>query len=537
MTVSQGFHERGYDDMIAAARSSVKRCNNVLFMQRAVRGLTAALVLLTFPIIATHAQATDAGGDESTSVSGYRIAAVDYVIDGRTRQWILDDLLDLDIGLEFASLEALEAHLERQQQVLINQRALQDADVDYVLGDLDEESVTAVSVTVTTDDTWNLIVLPYFRYDSNTGLLLSVRGRDYNLFGTLQEFAIDFDYERTDDDEDLFTVAFNFSLPFNLFEQRWRLIGDQKLEIKDGEFDFELSTGLGYAFDWVGLGWEAVYTQTYNYLTDDDEGDDYYFTSRFGLGTSLDTPVHLPGFGVLQYRPGVYTQTSYRPDGISEEREGVSAGFDHRLSAGGFDWVGNYRRGRTVRLGNDNEYNITKDEWDAEINFRVSVYRPLWQPSPEVWPKAGVSASFSSFYLIDGADIDLDDPDDTQDDAARDARGVADDAMNGDLGVFLNLDAVVTVWTLEPIFEAQFGVFFDVAYVRDLRGDFYESSSFDAERDLKYGAGIELIGFPLFARSLYLRGSLGFDLRRVAEGEDPLDGNVREIFIGLGHHY
>ncbi|MCG8478216.1 MAG: hypothetical protein MI724_03900, partial [Spirochaetales bacterium] len=128
-------------------------------------------------------------------------------------------------------------------------------------------------------------------------------------------------------------------------------------------------------------------------------------------------------------------------------------------------------------------------------------------------------------------------PDDDQEDAARDARGVKDDSMNGDLGVFLNLDAVVTFWTLEPIFEAQFGVFFDVAYVRDLRGDFYDTSSFNAERDLKYGAGIEIIGFPLFARSLYLRGSLGFDLRRVAEGEDPLDSDVREIFIGLGHHY
>ncbi len=517
----------------------MKRCNNVLFIQRAVRGLIAALCLFALPVVSTHAQAADAAEEqrEQPTASSYRIEAVDYVIDGRTRQWILRDLLDLDIGLEFASREALEAHLIRQQQILINQRALQEASVDYTLGEPDEGAVVPVSVAVTTEDTWNLIVLPYFRYDSNTGLLLSVRGRDYNLFGTLQELEIDFDYERTDDEEDLFTVAFNFSLPFNLFEQRWRLIVDQRLEIEDGDLDFEFSTGLGYAFDWVGLGWEAVYTQSYNYLTNDDEGDDYYFTSRLALETSVDTPVHVPGFGVLQYRPGVYTQTRYRPGGISEEREGVSVGFDHRLDAGGFDWIGNYRRGQSVRLGNDNEYNITTDEWDTEVNFRLSAYRSLWQPSPDVWPKAGVSASISSFYLIDGADDDPDDPDDDQEDAARDARGVADDSMNGDLGVFLNLDAVVTVWTLEPIFEAQFGVFFDVAYVRDTRGDFYESSSFDAERDLKYGAGIEIIGFPLFARSLYIRGSLGFDLRRVAEGEDPLDSEVREIFIGLGHHY
>ncbi|MCG8481260.1 MAG: hypothetical protein MI724_19350, partial [Spirochaetales bacterium] len=411
----------------------MKRYKNVLFIRRAAGGFIAAFILFALPVVSMHAQATDTveERDEQPAVSRYRIESVEYLIDGRTRQWILRDLLDLDIGLEFASRQTLEEHLERQQQILINQRALQEARVEYTLGEPDEEAVAPVAVSVTTEDTWNLIVLPYFRYDSNTGLLLSIRGRDYNLFGTLQELGIDFDYERTDDEEDLFTVAFNFSLPFNLFEQRWRLIVEEKLEIEDGDLDFEFSTGLGYAFDWVGLGWEAVYTQTYNYLTDDDEGDDYYFTSRFALGTSVDTPLDVPGFGILRYTPEVYTQTSYRPGGISEEREGVSVGFDHRLGAGGFDWIGNYRKGQLVRVGNDNDYNITTDEWDTELNFRLSAYRPLWQPSPDAWPKAGVSASISSFYLIDGTDDDPDDPDDDQDDAARDARGVEDDSMNG----------------------------------------------------------------------------------------------------------
>ncbi|MFP4153184.1 MAG: hypothetical protein ACLFSV_10100, partial [Alkalispirochaeta sp.] len=111
------------------------------------------------------------------------------------------------------------------------------------------------------------------------------------------------------------------------------------------------------------------------------------------------------------------------------------------------------------------------------------------------------------------------------------------DTMNGDLGLFLNLDAVITVWTLEPIFEAQFGTFFDIAYVRDLRGDFYDETAFESERDLRYGAGIEIVGFPLFARSLYIRGSLGFDLFEINDGTDPLSSDAREIFIGLGHHY
>ena len=167
---------------------------------------------------------------------------------------------------------------------------------------------------------------------------------------------------------------------------------------------------------------------------------------------------------------------------------------------------------------------------ETRVTTGAAIYRALWQPSEDVWPKAGVSAGFSGFYLIDGADED-------QDDAAQAARGVLNDTMNGDLGLFLNLDAIITFWTLEPIFEAQFGTFFDIAYVRDIRGDFYEKTAFDANRDLRYGAGIEIVGFPLFARSLYVRGSLGFDLIEINDGAAPLSSEAREIFIGLGHHY
>jgi hypothetical protein len=109
--------------------------------------------------------------------------------------------------------------------------------------------------------------------------------------------------------------------------------------------------------------------------------------------------------------------------------------------------------------------------------------------------------------------------------------------MNGDVGVFANMDVTITVWTLRPLFEAQIAGFFDTAFVRDTRGRFYDSSRLDLERDLRFGSGIEVIGFPLFARSLFIRGSLGFDLREVWSGTDPLNNRAREIFIGLGHHY
>jgi len=480
-------------------------------------------------------------GPPKTADRPYRIESVTYEINGRTRDWALADILDLEEGMTFPSETAFETFLLRQEQILVNQRVLQDGMITYRVLDnagehaLRDETVQAaavhnVAVTVTVKDTWNFIILPYFKYDSNSGLLLSLRTRDYNFFGTMQALEIDFDYERTEDDRNVYTIASEFQLPFNLLNRRWEYIFKESFEFDGTDIDFKISNGLGYFFTWLGLDWEAIYTESFRYLSDDDDGDYDYFTSDFELGSTIDTGLDLFLYGPLAYRPAVYTEWNYKPGGISRARGGFTVGFEHTLDAGDYDWIGNYRRGRTVELVNDNGYNIMHKTWDQEIAFKTAVYQPLWQPSPTEWPKAGISTGVSGFYLINGADED-------QDDAAKAARGVLDNTMNGDLGLFLNLDAAVTVWTVKPVFEAQFGVFLDVAYVRDLRGDFYPDTSFQSDRDLRYGAGIEVVGFPLFARSLYLRGSLGTDLVAVSEGTNPLSSKIREIFIGLGHHY
>lgn len=499
------------------------------------RVLTAMLIVVAgvvAPPPAVVAQDQPQETEEQQTSAAFILSDVTYVIEGRTRQWILEDLLDLEPGQAFASEQDLLDHLAREQQRLVNQRSLQSASVTATFpdGDMVDGEAVLVDVLVETEDTWNVIVLPYARYDSNTGLLLSLRGRDYNFFGTLTELEVNFDYERTEEEQDLFTISSQFSVPFQMLEQRWRLIMDQNLEIEGDEFDFDFGLGLGYTIGMLGIDWEAVYEQRYRYITNDEFGDGSFLTSRVSLSSGIGTGVLLGPFGELEYQPELYAETSYRPDGsMSEERRGVTVGFDQGFAAGGFDWIGNYRRGLRLRLANENAWNVTRDRWDTEVNAQVAAFLPLWQPDPTEWPKAGVSAALGGFYLIDGADED-------QDNAAADARGVLNDTMNGDVAAFLNLDAVVTFWTLEPIFEAQFGVFLDTAFVRDTRGTF-GSSALDLERDLRFGSGIEVIGFPLFARSLYVRGSLGFDIRTVLDGASPLSSEAREIFIGLGHHY
>ena len=96
----------------------------------------------------------------------------------------------------------------------------------------------------------------------------------------------------------------------------------------------------------LDLEWNAVYTESYRYLTDDPEDDTSFFTSAFDLGTTIDTGLDIPGFGPLEYLPNAYTEWSYRPGGISEERRGVTVGFEHALASGDYNWIGNYRDGQ-----------------------------------------------------------------------------------------------------------------------------------------------------------------------------------------------
>ena len=92
-----------------------------------------------------------------------------------------------------------------------------------------------------------------------------------------------------------------------------------------------------------------------------------------------------------------------------------------------------------------------------------------------------------------------------RDAAADKIRGVLDRRMSGDFGLYLNSDITLVVFTIPEFMEAQGSLFFDIGYVRDT------STPYNPEEDVRLGVGLEGVAFPLFARSLFLRLSVGFD--------------------------
>jgi hypothetical protein len=86
-------------------------------------------------------------------------------------------------------------------------------------------------------------------------------------------------------------------------------------------------------------------------------------------------------------------------------------------------------------------------------------------------------------------------------------------------------------------FECQFAPILDMAFYQDAEN----SPGFRAS------GGGELVIFPDFMRSLYLRISVGYDFNDMAKAGGFTEGGTRtieyliketnEIFIGIGHHY
>lgn len=485
--------------------------------------LSVFLLIGLFSADLLYANESEIGMDSQI----YRVERVEFDVRGRTQERVITRLAQLHPGQEFDSQLELDLYVADRIQELLNQRPLADATIEYVMGP-PENGVVPLTVFVNTQDSWNIFVLPYFRYDSNDGLLLSLRGRDYNFFGTLERLAVTLDWENRDlgearEDEDAkdneVTVELEFLLPFTWhgYDWSWELKSSMAFtgDYEEYEAETRIALDLPGAFDRV---WSLGLTQEFFYTTDDEDDDGYYLGTELDYGTSFDLPVALPPFGQLRYSPRVAIGQQYRVlEEISSDRRGTHLTFAHGLNAGRINWVGNFREGGRFSLANNNTFNAQQLEWEHDI---VSEVQGFAQNFPfAVSSRAGAFVNFSD-----------------KDQVAENVRGIlrrrsSRDQLEGNYGAFANADITLSVFRLRPLAEGQFSVFVDAGVVGN------GNRSFNEDEDWKIGSGIEIFGFPLFARALYLRGSIGFDVRRVLEDMSISGSSKREIFIGLDHHY
>ena len=483
-------------------------------------------LLFAFGLAATGVWAQVGSEPDPAAPARYEITEIEYDIVGRTTQWAVErNSEDLREGVTFATLSELEAFLADQQQILTNVRPLAKASVLYEIRPRDSQP-DAVVVYVNTKDTWNVLALPYFRYDSNSGLLLSIRARDYNFLGSLETLRVDLDYEEDTDGNPEYSYDWRFTLPFQWRGYDWSWQLSQELGVSDGDVEGGGSTSIGIALPIAEHDYNLTYTQAYEYDSrrDNDEAEDEYnrhsLESRLAFGTSYDTGLSLPAFGELRYGPSVSAGVPYWfGEQIAFADRGLTLGFSHGLSAGRVDWIGNFREGAKLSLSNPVTYDTFEGVVSTSANYSAAGYLEL--------DPFGFSGRVSGFYNFDKSDGSAN----VTDDAAGPIRGILNDKMEGDVAFFWNTDVTLKVWTIGNFVEGQGSIFFDGGFVTS------RDEPWDNRNDFKWSLGIEAIGFPLFARSLYVRISLGFDMREVIEAGQLLGDRKREIFIGLGHLY
>ncbi len=475
-----------------------------------------ALVLALLAALAARPAAAQ------SAPAAYRIDSVEYEIDGKTREAALADRLDIKIGKEFPDLESLEAYVADRRQVLVNQRVLESAELTWATGPA-EGGVASVTLTVRARDTWNLIILPYPRYSTNDGLLLSLRLRDYNFVGTMETLFVDLDYRYDENGNQSFGIGTEFALPFELGGLDWTIDTVQGFAYNlSGRITYTGKNTLKLDLGGETFRWTARVGQNFFWNEDgdlDDDLDKLVLQTLAGIGASVDL-ADFGKLGPLTLTPDLEAGWKYLADGgtISVDRRGPYVTASWTLDTGRADWAGNFRKGTALSLKNSWTYNFWDFGWDAEITAQARHY--------EAWNnRAGLNSRVTLYAsLLDvGEDI------------GGYIRGVPDVALDGDYGAFVNLDLPVRLFDFKPSllikkdwfdFEVHASPFVDAALVRPAPGSSFEPN---------LCGGLEVFGFLKRARSVYARVSLGINALGYLDTRSLSDNY--ELFFGLGHDY
>jgi hypothetical protein len=487
--------------------------------------------------------------DETNTV--FYIRDIKFNTTGMTRNFALLYHAQLKEGEQITGLEELEKFRRQKIQLLLNQRALEFVNIEYTIGEIQDDALVPVDLLIITKDTWNIIALPKPQYDSNNGFELTLKARDYNFLGTLSPLRIDLGYtldmdETTNELKHPSRGSFNFEIdsdtPFKLFGYTWNFNFDHAFSYVYKEpLHYKNTTGISIELPvssaTATLGFEQgfianedntkAYEDDYDPDRDGDRFVPFYMSSKSYADWEIPTPVYVGNFGKLTYYPGLSGQINYLPKGdIDYLRRGPTATFSQRFGFGQINWIENFRSGIELYLGNGNTYNFHRNEWDISLFFSTTAHFPITS-------FFGISGRLRyQRWLL------------KYNTAAGDViRGVLDKDLDADYILSFNSDFPVQIFSFLPskwsnnaklrFFDFDFHIspFFDVALLNDPN----HNTSFSDIPVL--GAGMEFIIFPHFMRSLYVRVSLGYNINHLIETKSPYKLYGDEFFIGIGHHY
>ena len=482
--------------------------------------------------------------DIYTEDSIFIINSFNYNVKGITLPFVLNTKAELKKGEEITGKTNLSKFINDKRQLLVNERVLKDnVRIEYTIGESTQDDKYPVDLEIYVEDTFNIIALPYPKYDSNYGLSVTIKARDYNFLGSMQPFRVDLGYKKDQEERTYFSLMLDSGYPFQAVGLNWFFDFDNYFHYRpelSKPFYYKNRSALSVDIPikrttlnlWFG---ESFFWNDENSDDDKDELGDVqegaYMSSKPELSWKIPLGLEIGDYGELTYNPSVSAVFNHEfpSHPLAYNRIGPFLYLDHSLSFGRIDWIGNFRKGISVSLSNAYSYNVhyakTKidDPWSYSYRIITKGYFIF------VDDLLGFSARLLHKHWIK-----------SYDDYAGDLlRGVFDNDVTAEYIFALNLDLDVRALRIKPYewfpdikfmnifgFDVHLNPVFDVAW--------YKPPSKPASSDFEYflfGAGFEMIIYPHRFRSMYLRISVGWDVSDIAE-KTPM-----EIFLGMELFY
>ena len=508
------------------------------------------IIIFIFICLPVFSQVDENDDDDQISIHDdnyiYVINSFLFEIDGNTRQFALIIAGELYTGEQIIGLSKLEEYVQTKTQLLYNQRVLESVAIEYSIGDIREDGKYPVDLTVKIKDTWNIIALPKPNYQSGQGFELTINARDYNFLGTMSPLRINLGYKYDQYNRTFFNIMTDSNTPFILFNFIWRFRFYNYFEYRpDMSKEWYYKNTVGLSFDLpikdttltVGFHESFIYNEANSERNIDIYGideigeimDGIYMSSRPFISWKIPI-IEIGKYGDINYTPNLSATFNHEfaqwPLDIT--RIGPFLTFNHIISFGRVDWQGNFQHGFTFEALNTFDYNFFNDDITSYIKFTgIGHY------------------NFNNHFSLSGRlmyrhwfDYEF-----GYEAAADVLRGIWDDDVKADFMVSFNFDLTLGLIRFKPsnwlntsklrVFDFDFHInpFLDAAIYRSSENEKNFPGTHFTYKNVLMSTGLEIIVYPAFFRSLFLRASLGINMSTLT----GLKSN--EIFIGMELHY
>ena len=522
--------------------------------------------------------------------NNYKISNVNYELHGQTRKYALDTKVEIDKNRIFKNEDELIKYIEDYKIRLNNIRAFENISVDFKVHEADENDILPVELFVITDDSHHMLIVPYPKYSSTSGLNIKLKARDTNFLGFLETMSSEVKIEMCGSNPNpVMGFGFNFDVPFKLktFDAVWLNSYDIEYEVSKKSPSWNFMTGLKLTKNFKKFSIVNQFNQysvrkvDYDYTTTDGKIENIdeltYFTESYMFAVPI-TVQDIDNWGKVLYTPAVTFAANWTCDDINDTvRDSiVSQGivFLQTLSTARANWIENFRNGLAISIGQSVSYAFTNNAISSALQCEIMLYKAIEIPIKNHSFNFGINSRIYGFANLKGYT-----------DFGDRLRGIVSDqkfawnetitveqlgdeqfvedyfnivsskACSSRAGLVVNVDVPIKLgriyWEYVPIIKhIKFARYFDMEVQVSPFIDFAlchnkVTGSFFNPADGFLSGGIEGIIFPLKMRGLQVRASLGVDLSRKMPylkgkfNQDWRDSTVKsyELSIGIGLHY